>query len=401
MDRRAALRTGRELLTSASARDRRLRSLSEGALDEFYEDLRRRESLELTALLARGRLVYVPKSHLDRLQLQVANTYMRDVLQIKQSDRSKVVRLVKAVLNDSFPGVVVRTDIESFYSSIERDLIVERAKGHLTEAPGVVHMALNAYRNATESGGAGIGRGLPRGLALSAALAEFRMASVDAKLSAHPSVMFYLRYVDDIFACARGGVSENEIVQRITAELSGQELGRLELNAHKTRTLKLGSSKKQSVEYLGYEFALSENGLEYIDISNAKVARLKYKLSLAVASYVKRGDFSLLNDRLRVLTSNYSLPREHSQHRPLAGIYYSYPEVDRMSGGALDSLDKFLHGTLSGSCGRLAKAIAARIDKPEREALSKLSFRKGFERRVRWRFSTARLNEIRRCWKNV
>ena len=109
--------------------------------------------------------------------------------------RDLIVQSVIATLSDATPMHVVRTDISSFYESIPLQPL--RRLLYNSALPRIARSYLRAYFDkfcpptATDCG-------LPRGIGLSAVLAEFSMQDFDRKVCETTRVFKYFRFSDDI-----------------------------------------------------------------------------------------------------------------------------------------------------------------------------------------------------------
>lgn len=56
-----------------------------------------------------------------QIQKNIKYTYS-----VKQADRDLIVPQLRSVLKDQFPKFIIKTDIESFYESIDRDLLIQK-----------------------------------------------------------------------------------------------------------------------------------------------------------------------------------------------------------------------------------------------------------------------------------
>ena len=116
---------------------------------------------------------------------------------VRQSNRYHIICQIRELLGDKFPKYILRTDISSFYESIPRNHLLKKLRNEPLLTPlskRIIRKILFEYGNIT-----GSDVGLPRGIGISAYLAELYMRDIDRIIRDYPSVIYYARYVDDIF----------------------------------------------------------------------------------------------------------------------------------------------------------------------------------------------------------
>ena len=117
---------------------------------------------------------------------------------VKQANRHDLVCQLRDMLGSKFPFELVRTDISSFYESIDRKRLVEKLDHEQLLSPAskkYIKQVLNSYGAIS-----GTGTGIPRGVGISAYLAELYLRPVDKAIRAIPGLALYCRFVDDIVA---------------------------------------------------------------------------------------------------------------------------------------------------------------------------------------------------------
>ena len=128
-----------------------------------------------------------------QLQYNISHLY-----KLRAGNRRAIISQLRDALNHSFNQFVVRTDVSQFYESINRDLLLREM-----EQDQILSWASKRFiKQCLASYGSGSGQtsGLPRGLGVSAYLAELYMRSVDREIMQIPDLTYYARYVDDIIA---------------------------------------------------------------------------------------------------------------------------------------------------------------------------------------------------------
>lgn len=152
---------------------------------------------ELRTSMFKGKIVYCPIIAVDFFALKLLDRYIRRIYKVIQSDRARIVRQIKVLLEDSGDFSLLRNDIKSFYEMINFDKCIEKFKNDMllsSRGISLLNSLKERYQNTN-----GVTTGLPRGIGLSATLSEIYLRDLDKMLTEHPDVIFCSRYVDDIF----------------------------------------------------------------------------------------------------------------------------------------------------------------------------------------------------------
>ena len=235
-------------------------------------------------------------------------------------------------------------------------------------------------------------KGIPRGIGVSAYLAELYMRGLDRAIQALNDVTYYARYVDDIiiiFTPApnnQGNDYKKDIKQIIETDFN------LTMNEDKTILFDLRNKKQKPYEldYLGYKifFGVGETKTK---LTERKVDKYKKRMDLAFDAYSNLSKVNekkarkLLIRRVRFLTGNTRL--KGNKKNILVGIYYSNSQLTEHAD--LTSLDRYLR-----------KKINTQIASPQlKKRLQKYRFKDGFETRRFSPFKTRELSEIKEVWE--
>lgn len=313
-----------------------------------------------------------------QLQENIKKTY-----KVKQSDRDAIISQLIAILGDPFPKHIIRTDISSFYESIDRNKLQNKidSKPQLSLASRkIIKKILMDYKSLT-----GSTKGIPRGIGISAYLAELYMKETDEKIKSLPNTIYYTRYVDDIivvFSPSPDGTAPNHISEVKTII---EDVGLL-LNLDKTNAIDFRNGNNFSFDYLGYKFKYS-SGLK-VGISNNKIEKYKQRITSAFDVYHRghkgRNARKMLINRIRLLTGNTKLT--NNKGGAFVGIYSSNKWANDHS--SLKGLDSFLrHKTNQLNCPNLKNRI------------EKLSFEAGFINRSFRNFSANQLGRLTKAWR--
>lgn len=313
---------------------------------------------------------------------------IRRLYKVKQANRHQIVCQLRELLSDNFPKYIIRTDISSFYESIPRDQLLKKLKDDplLTQtSKKIIRRILFEYSQIT-----GSDIGLPRGIGISAYLAELYMRDIDRSVRNFPGVLFYARYVDDIFViyCPPPNIGTMAFRKAFTRALAKKELKR---NRKKTEIFKFDKGVSFAIQYLGYKFRVGSKDV-VLGMTDDKVNRYKHRIDLTLDEYDKQAKKSekkaraLLEKRIRFLTGNTRLV--NNKKNVVAGIYFSNTLLTEMKD--LENLDIYLKLKIAGlASGRLKKRLA------------KNSFERGHNTRKYHKFSARDLSQIVEVWKHA
>jgi hypothetical protein len=308
---------------------------------------------------------------------------------VKQANRHNLACQVRDTIRSGFPFEMVRTDVSAFYESIDRKRLLTKLDADQllsSSSKKYIKQILDSY--GTLSGSA---LGIPRGVGISAYLAELYLRPFDRDIRSISGLVLYCRYVDDIVAVfARPPAGETLPAYK---DLVIDALGRQQLNHNpgKTTEIILGAAGMSTFEYLGYRFTVG-NGPLIIAPSDAKLAKLEQRLKAAFESYSQcapinpRQAYREIVARVKFLTGNTRLL--NSKSTAATGIYYNNPIVTDLKG--LKTLDAFL------------KAQIKAIKRPKlRKRLLRYTLVGGFNERRFHNFGSRELQYIVKAWKHA
>ena len=141
-------------------------------------------------------------SHAYTFAMKQLQYNLHRTFKVKQSSRHSILTNIKTFMNSHIPVYVIRTDISSFYESLWHDRLLSLFTGNTLlsyKSKALIMGILQEYDNTKDTGRFPKGQGVPRGIGISAYLSELYMRDIDAAISSRAEVMFYARYVDDIF----------------------------------------------------------------------------------------------------------------------------------------------------------------------------------------------------------
>ena len=309
---------------------------------------------------------------------------------VKQASRYSIIDQVKILIGDQFPKYILRTDIKDFYENIDHKRLLDLINKDNLLSPfsrNILRSILNEYKLKS-----GSNKGIPRGIGVSAYLAELYMRDVDKDIKDLDGVTYYARYVDDILIIftPTPSNSRRDYLQEVKEIVESKY--NTNLNPIKTKPFDLVSTNQAfELEYLGYRFFF---GLDRVEtrMTDKKVDKYKKRIKLAFDHY---NNFSKVNEkkardlivkRIRFLCGNTRLT--NNKKNILVGIYYSNSQLT-----LLDDLKR-----LDSS---LIQNIKLKINNPNlKDRLRKYGFEKGFINKSYSPFNTKQLSEIMAVWEN-
>ncbi|MES2588840.1 MAG: antiviral reverse transcriptase Drt3a [Bacteroidota bacterium] len=336
---------------------------------------------------------------------------------VKQSSRHSILNELLVQLEDKFPKYVLRTDIKKFYESIPQKQLLSKINDDYLlsiQTKEYITQILKAYREITNQPDLNTAKGIPRGVGVSAFLAELFMRKIDNNIRNLDDLVYYCRYVDDIIIIFIPEKIDNDnnpldkILNQIKALINEYAGNEFLINEEKTKKYSLTEGLKnlafekqvylddvlilkvpilnsKPITFLGYKIGSvnKEHGTTQlggtiktkpsnvfsVDISENKLIKYKTRIKLMFSDFKKKAfptikDFKLLEARIRFLTSNTKL--RNSKNCVFVGIYYSNIFVNNFN--SLETLDKSLHYHINRSG----------LDTSKKNSLKKYSFKDGF-----------------------
>jgi hypothetical protein len=329
---------------------------------------------------------------------------------VKTADRHHIMASIKLLLYKDRPYYIIRTDIKKFYESINQEHLLEliNQNPYLSlKTKGCIKSVLNQYNGQTTVSAKECG--IPRGISISAALCEIYMRDFDNYIKRRLNVIFYARYVDDIFMIL-SDIPSGQTLDDIYDEMrQSNKLYGLTLHPKgdsKTTIYEYtpnGTNKKNSeLTYLGYKITLNPGSKEIIfSLSDKRYNRLKTRIDKTFKHFVNTYVYSPrkaridLIDCLNLISGNVSLL--NSKKGIKTGLYYSNDLLSN-DGKQLIEFDNYLIKILNG----LVLSVKPFGTESLKEAyLDKIkSDIKGIKFQERWKcrktysFSTDRLTEL-------
>lgn len=353
------------------------------------------------------------KSHAAFFAMKQLQYNLRSTFKVCPANRRHILANVKIFLNSKIPVYIIRTDIDSFFESIPQDKLKDLVLQESLLSPksrSFVKGILNEYERikSEDSRLASLpkGCGVPRGVGISSYLSEIYLRGLDRELSSRREVLYYARYVDDIFIILSGLDSHKTLedyYKKIT-ESCDERFG-LKLKqpgaSSKCQLIDLFSTNDVSEEvfdYLGYQLHVERQSGYGVTcgfgMSQGKIDRIQDRIKNAIGHFESLSKFNArqayrdLLDSMDYLTGNISLSGVKSGVK--VGLYYSNDLLDDRSG--LGELTTFLREQDINPYAKLSER--AKFKKRVEEHLLQIDFLKRWEEKRFNRFSSERIREI-------
>lgn len=264
---------------------------------------------------------------LKQLQRNIYKTF-----KVKQASRKNIISQLKLILDDNFPKIIIRTDIESFYETIpHKELLSKIDENSLLSYPSkkIIKDILNQYwKILIIDGVKNINDervGLPRGIGISAYLSELYMRSFDKKIATYSNVTYYCRYVDDIIiVITPENRNENKSILNYKTELKNIVTKSTMLNINSSKTSFTDLRKENKERKISKDYELTYLGYKFIIGYKKKTNDKKLSSENIPLKLIKNQDkFKTYNDKIGTNPSLYSLnllkqiPIEYIEKKPL------------------------------------------------------------------------------------
>lgn len=362
-------------------------------------------SILLRTNILRGKTVYQLGDLSESLVVRHITSNIRRITGVKQDDRQFIVSCMQKMLSEGTAFRVYKFDIASFYESVSSRLILKQLEADAAFSGQSIRALRSLFIQLDAVGVVG----LPRGMSLSATLAEYLLRRFDSLMAGASGVWFYARFVDDVVIITDGREDNVEFTK-----LAGDRLpSGLQFN-QKSTSLDFapfdranGATEESCFDFLGYHFSVSfahrnktiNNRVwrdAWLDIAPSKVRKIKTRIARSLLSYRKDGDFALLLARFQLLTSNFNFVDLKTGIRRTSGIYYNYPLIDGDRSLALRELDQNLVSSVASPHPR--NRLRPAVTRTQRQQLLNLRFQGGFRNRRFFSFSADRLSDLTACW---
>jgi len=301
---------------------------------------------------------------------------------VKQANRFAIINQLNSLLTDNFPKIVLRTDVKSFYESIPHDKLLAKINNNPLLSFLSKKIIWKILKDFLKESDAEKKTGIPRGIGVSAYLAELYMRDIDKEISSMKDVTYYARYVDDIIIIFTPTTNQ-KAPSYIDEVKSIIELGTgLTINSTKTKEIDLVKNNAAwELDFLGYQFEFKNLKFDQIKLTSNKLNKYKSKITKTIQEFIlqskydSKGARRLLIHRLNFLTGNTRL--ENNKANVLVGIYYTNSLLSQPLDDLI-ALDIFL----------ITEIDLHIVNLDLRKRLKLFSFKKGFEEKRYVNFSS-------------
>lgn len=331
-------------------------------------------------------------------------------------NRDEILNGIIEATSEVSPFLVTKCDILDFYGNLNAKPIVSDILANTRTSPELKKINEAVYRVT------GLPKSsAPRGLAISALIAELALEDFDRKLKKIPGVLRYFRYADDMITFSLPDSRVESLITEYLGELGLSLNGKTELTQiDSLKKAETHGEKSKEFTYLGYQFSVFRSvgtfsSREFrILIAPQKVSKRKTIAFTALHAFLKDRDATLLLHRLKYLSTNRHVyksrhTRGSRKQKIGTGIHYSYakcgvyPEVNHgrtqneHNPVELIKLDIAIHAALFSPSSEFSSAVLA-LPPGIRDDLRCISFAQGFRRRTMKRFTRERVGKICRIW---
>lgn len=332
-----------------------------------------------------GFRTFEPSRPVDHAVLKLVDHYIRRIYRIKQSDRSRIIREIKTLIEDSGSLSIIREDVRSFYDSINFDGIIQKIEDDLILSQRGLSLLKGLSRHLSQSGY----DGLPRGIGVSATLSELYMEAVDKYMQEQGDVFYYARYVDDLFI-----LTENTSATKVRQKL-GERLSQMGLRLHENSTKSLSqSTSSANFSYLGYHFKTTVNhhSKPSVDVSVApdKVNKIKRRIIKSFVLYQRDRNFRILLDRIRYLSGN-KVVKKSSNGNVLSGLRYNYCEVTNFN--KFKVFDGFIAAVVDSN-----PRLSTGLNPYQKQQLKRISFYRAAKSGIVANYTRRKVNHLKQAW---
>lgn len=320
------------------------------------------------------------------LVVRFIQNVLKELYDIRMASRDMVISQIKLLALDDVPKYIIKTDIKSFYESINHQFLLDEIHDSSSLSliiKRILTRFISDYKRIS-----GDVKGVPRGIGLSAYLSEIYLSNIDKEMKRNEDLIYYGRYVDDmifIYAPVRKETVDGYLY-KIESIL---EKKKLILNKDKTFDFNLLGGKSGNFDYLGYNFHLGGNR---ILLSKSRIDKYTLRINQSFEEYERKRLFlpkkaeEELICRCIFLTGNIRLFNRKSN--AFIGVYFSNKYITDTS--QLDHLDRIYQERISSSY----------VSISTKRKIKKLSFRKGFDRKLFGGLTRKQILHISKGWKN-
>lgn len=341
--------------------------------------------------------------------LKILQNNIQRTFKVKQANRHSIISTIKTILRTKTPLYIIRTDIRNFYESIPYDSLIKIINNN----PILNHkskefiriLAHDLYEMQKDDERVPKNIGIPRGVGISPLLSEIYLRDLDELIRSKQEVVFYARYVDDIFIILSTIPYNDSLIDYYKGiQFEFQKVGLTLKDPNSTdgecRLIELNNDVTidPPFDYLGYRFYLKrEKGIINVELglSSNKKEKYKNKIDNIEKHFIFESNRNIkkayqdLFDAVHFISGNTKLHK--SKARVKIGLYYSNDLLDKM-----DDLDEIQSYLRSKSFEPSHSATGWEICKKRiTDKINSIDFQKSWREKKIYYFSMERHLELR------
>ena len=178
----------------------------ESIMEEFCNT---KEVIIKPAEIINGKQVYsIENTARNFIISRVLQQKIKQVYKLNSTSRNIISSQLRNILGDRYPKIVIKADVKAFYESINFDEVIRSMEDdHLMSAQFISLLKSINFQYKQYSGQ---DKGVPRGIGVSAFVAEYVMRDFDKSIRSMDGLYYYARFVDDIIAIFSTGNGDEE-----------------------------------------------------------------------------------------------------------------------------------------------------------------------------------------------
>ena len=294
------------------------------------ENFSETKELEITkGNIINGKQVYCIKDNArDFIVSRILQQKIKQVYRLESTNRNIISAQLRNILEDRYPKIVIKADVESFYESIDfKKAIDEMEADHLMSSQFIAILRNINYQYRKLSGNE---KGIPRGIGVSAFVAEYIMRNFDKKVRSLNGLFFYARFVDDIIAVfSAGNINEKDIEQNGINKIQEMKgaIPKDEFNFHtdeddpKRIRYRIFSTQIECIEHKTYE--MLRKNKKSLDMKVSAIDKITTDI-IKLISKIQMEICNIKTDLIQLAASEYSsLAHEAQKMLPKAEILFN------------------------------------------------------------------------------
>ena len=338
---------------------------------------------------------------------------LKMVFNVNMPSRHQIMCQLKILLNTITNGYIIRADVEDFFESIPQAQLIQKLENNSLlsyKSFAFIKSILKMYEECKTKDDSNEGKGVPRGVGISSMLSEIYMQDIDRIIRSRDEVVYYVRYVDDIFMILTSLGSEKSIedyYKSLCGLFNTYGLSLHDTTHEKTKLIRVSNESDRKIDdfdYLGYGLSLNVNKGNPLKtefgLSSKRKDKYRKKIKKAFLHFenlcrvnIRQARRDLL-DSLDFITGNCRLANTKGGVK--VGVFYSNDLLTKYGIKNLESFTKMLQN-YPFTVYENAFVSSHEKDvfvKKLKERISKFSFEKSWENKRVCSLSIDRIAEI-------